>query len=245
MSEITYDPRERFHNELETHYMAMDGVHSRIWTMLPGIIQAVTWNNGAPYAKVKLAVMGRTIDSGQKITFCNLPELPECPLWFPRGGGYSLTFPVSKGDECMVIFSARSIDEWFTQGKAAPAYDLRMTDLSDGIAVVGLMSQKRPLKNISTNSCQLRSDDGKNFVNLSDGNITIQAQNGITLQVGQAELQITSKGININKQTTIQANLNVSGGIVATDDVQGSGISLNSHVHGGVKSGGDSTGAPE
>ena len=211
----------------------MDGVHSRIWTMLPGIIQSIAWNNGSPYASVKLGVMGRFIDSTQKITFKDLPVLQDCPVIFPRGGGYSLTFPIKEGDECMVLFSARSIDEFITQGKAAPAYDLRMTDLSDGVVFVGFMSQKKPLKNISTNSVQLRSDDGKNFINITDGTITAQAENEITLQVGECQLQVKSGGVNINKPVTVNG------------DVVANGISLDNHTHGGVKSGSDSTGAPQ
>ena len=233
MSTINIDPRERFHNHVESLYMAMDGVHSRIWTMLPGIIQSIAWNNGSPYASVKLGVMGRFIDSTQKITFKDLPVLQDCPVIFPRGGGYSLTFPIKEGDECMVLFSARSIDEFITQGKAAPAYDLRMTDLSDGVVFVGFMSQKKPLKNISTNSVQLRSDDGKNFINITDGTITAQAENEITLQVGECQLQVKSGGVNINKPVTVNG------------DVVANGISLDNHTHGGVKSGSDSTGAPQ
>lgn len=245
MSAITYDPRERFHNAVETAYMTMDAVHSRIWTSLPGIIQSIDWNNGSPYASVKLGVMGRAIDDGQNVSFHDLPILQDCPVIFPRGGGYSLTFPIQKGDECVVFFSARSIDEFITQGKAAPAYDLRMTDLSDGMVFVGLMSQKKPLQNISSNSCQLRSDDGKNFINISDGNITIQAENEITLQVGQCQVVINSNGVNINKEVALKSDLNVQGNMQSVGNVTGAGISLNSHVHGGVKSGGDNTGAPE
>ena len=251
MSTINIDPRERFHNHVESLYMAMDGVHSRIWTMLPGIIQSIAWNNGSPYASVKLGVMGRFIDSTQKITFTDLPVLQDCPVIFPRGGGYSLTFPIQEGDECMVLFSARSIDEFMTQGKAAPAYDLRMTDLSDGVVFVGFMSQKKPLKNISTNSVQLRSDDGKNFINITDGTITAQAENEITLQVGECHLQMTSSGIKVNKPVEIDATLTVTdsttinGSVTANGDVVGNGISLDNHTHGGVKSGSDSTGAPQ
>ena len=151
----------------------------------------------------------------------------------------------------MVLFSARSIDEFITQGKAAPAYDLRMTDLSDGVVFVGFMSQKKPLKNISTNSVQLRSDDGKNFLNITDGTITAQAENEITLQVGQCQLQVTSSGVKVNKPVEIDASLTVksdttiNGSVTANGDVVANGISLDNHTHGGVKSGSDSTGAPQ
>ena len=139
----------------------------------------------------------------------------------------------------MVLFSARSIDEFMSQGKAAPAHDLRMTDLSDGFVLAGLMTQKNPLKNISTSCTQLRSDDGKNSVSIGNGTISVNASSEINLTVGECSLTINSKGISTNKP------INASSTITATGDVVGRGISLSSHVHGGVKSGGDQTGDPE
>lgn len=236
---ITYDQRERFFNELEILYMTMDSLHARIWTTLPGAIKSIDWRDGSPYASVELGVLGRITDSGQNVKFIPLPVIQDCPVIFPRGGGYTLTFPIKEGDRCLVLFSARSIDEFMTQGKAAPAHDLRMTDLSDGFVLAGLMTQKNPLKNIATNCTQLRSDDGKNSVSIGDGTISVNATNEINLAVGECSLTINSKGISTNKPMNVQST------ITATGDITGRGISLSSHVHGGVKSGGDSTGAPE
>ena len=250
MSKIQYDPRERFHDNLTSLHLAMDDLHGRIWTALPCIIQNVTWNNGSPYAEVELAVMGRVRNEVQQVSFTQLPKLPSCPILFPRGGGYSITFPVNKGDEALIVFSCRSIDEWYSQGKAAPAFDLRMTDLSDGIVIVGLMSEKKPLKNINTSGIQIRSDDGKNTITIQNGNISAVAQNEISLSVGSCQLVITKNGVNINKKTTVQSlvsqsTIDATSSISANDDVTAGGISLMNHVHGGVKSGGDNTGAPE
>lgn len=242
---LNYDPLERFDDPINTHHLALDDLHARIWTMLPAIIEAVEWNNGAPYVKAKPAVMGRFINSDHAIKWEDLPLLQHCPLWFPRGGGYSLTFPIQQGDECMIIFSCRSLDEWYSQGKAAPAYDTRMTDLSDGVAIVGLTSQKRPLQNISTNSTQLRSDDGKNVIDVNNGNITITASNEISFNVGGTNVTINNNGISCNKGITAQNNITTQGSITASGNVTGGGISLNSHTHGGVQPGGGNTGEPE
>lgn len=236
---ITYDQRERFFNSLEILYMTMDSLHARIWTTLPGTIKSIDWRDGSPYASVELGVLGRVTDSGQNVKFIPMPVIQDCPVIFPRGGGYTLTFPIKEGDRCLVLFSARSIDEFMTQGKAAPAHDLRMTDLSDGFVLAGLMTQKNPLKNIATNCTQLRSDDGKNSISIGDGSISVNATNEINLAVGECSMTINSKGISVNKP------MNVKSSITATGDIKGGGISLSSHVHGGVKSGGDSTGAPE
>ncbi len=67
-------------------------------------------------------------------------------------------------------------------------------------------------------------------------------------------LQITTDGVRIvtTGKVTVQASemdvncdLNVTGTIKATGDVQAGSVSLESHVHGGVQSGGSKTSAPE
>src|SRR5260363_73502 len=45
-----------------------------------------------------------------------LPLLGDVPVFFPRGGGCTLTFPVQKGDECVVVFASRCIDGWWQSG---------------------------------------------------------------------------------------------------------------------------------
>ena len=67
-------------------------------------------------------------------------------------------------------------------------------------------------------------------------------------------VQITTDGVRIvtTGKVTVQASemdvncdLKVSGTITATGDVQAGSVSLESHVHGGVQSGGSKTSAPE
>ncbi len=52
--------------------------------------------------------------------------------------------------------------------------------------------------------------------------------------------------ITVNSPTTNwTGDINVTGTVTATTDVVGGGISLNSHTHSGVQSGGSSTGGPQ
>ena len=44
----------------------------------------------------------------ETLTLSNLPLLINVPVQFPRGGGSSLTFPVTKGDECLIRFHSLS-----------------------------------------------------------------------------------------------------------------------------------------
>lgn len=244
-----YDPRERFFDPNENFNMALDGLQGRIWTALPGVIQKVHWNNGAPYAEVQPAALGRTTSPDHSVTFESLPILPHCPLQFPRGGGFSLTFPVSEGDECLLVFSCRSLDEWWQYGKGGPSYDLRMHDLSDAIAIVGITSQKKPISSgsISQDGTQLRSDDGKVSVTVTDSSVTSMVgtttetitSDEIAWSVGGCMMSLTSSGLTSNKDATF------SGTVTGETDVVAAGTSGHTHVHPGVASGSSTTGAPE
>ena len=46
----------------------------------------------------------------------DLPQLVDVPVYFPRGGGFVLTFPVRVGDECLLVFAERAIDVWWQKG---------------------------------------------------------------------------------------------------------------------------------
>ncbi len=215
---------ERYNDPQENLRVAEDALQARIWTMLPGVVQSFTVANGVPVASVKLAIKGYDSASDGTRTFHDLPILPHCPVVFPRGGGYSMTFPIKAGDECMVQFSSRSLDEWWQTGKGQPPYDFRKHDLSDGVCFVGLTSRAKPLSGISAATAQFRSDDGATLVELNASGKTVRI-------VGQG-------GITLDGPVTATST------ITATGDVVGAGISLSNHTHIGHGSG-NPTGEPQ
>ncbi len=64
--------------------------------------------------------------------------LVDCPVFTLQGGGGAIQFPISAGDQCLVLFSDRRIDEWYQNGSESAPGDPRLHDLSDGIALVGI-----------------------------------------------------------------------------------------------------------
>ncbi len=210
------DRRQRYQDPEEHLRVAFDGLKSGLWTMLPGIIRSVTLAGSGLLAAVQPAAKAMLVKDGS-LTPADYPLLPHCPLYFPRGGGCSLTFPVAPGDECMVVFASRALDGWWQSGKAQPSTDLRSHDLSDGIALVGLTSQARPLTGVSTSSVQLRSDDGSTVIDLNPAaqTVTLKAPGGILLNGP------------VSATSTIVAQGNVTAGE----------IDLENHVH--VNAGGN------
>jgi hypothetical protein len=174
-------------------------------------------------------------------TIIEYPVLLSVPVCFPSGGGYTLTFPIAAGDECLVLFNDRDIDTWVLQGAGQPPATPRLHDLSDGLAIVGVRSNPRVLSNVSTTSTQLRSDAGDVHVDVSADTITLLAPEKVVID--SPLLQINGIVTVLNEDSeSIPCNIN--GDIITNGDVVASDVSLVHHTHPGVQSGSSDTGEP-
>lgn len=65
------------------------------------------------------------------------PTVPDVPILFPTFGDGRITWPVSEGDPCLLIFSDRSLDEWDRAGGggAVEPVDNRTHDITDAVAI--------------------------------------------------------------------------------------------------------------
>lgn len=167
------------------------------------------------------------------------------PVYFPSGGGYTLTFPIAAGDECIVLFNDRELDNWKLQGgvNSYPSTP-RIHDLADGVCLVGFRSFPRSLGSVSTDTTQLRSDDGTTYVEVAGGGIVnVVAPTSINLNSPIVNIEGVINVHNVNSATN---SCNITGTIVASGDVQSNsgGHKLNTHVHSGVQTGGGDTGGP-
>lgn len=100
--------------------------------------------------------------------------LSDVPIKMPRAGGFSITFPIQPGDEVIVHFCDKCIDAWHQSGNATNnQLEWRRHDLSDGVADFSVWSEPNALSNYSTDSLQIRSDDGTIGIDIAMGKITI------------------------------------------------------------------------
>ena len=83
------------------------------------------------------------------------PILLDVPVVVIRGGQAGLTMPILKGDQCLILFNDRSIDQWFQSGQVGPVASSRLHDLSDGIALVGLSNLNNPIQNYDSTRASL------------------------------------------------------------------------------------------
>ena len=216
------DRRERMNDPEETLRAAMDGRQASFWTSLPGII--VSFNGVAQTAVVQPAIMGQYRSPTGALIPVKMPLLLDCPVKFPSGGGFTLTFPIAADDECEVTFASRCIDAWWQQGGIQPPAEFRMHDLSDGFVFVGPRSQPRVISGLSTTTAQLRSDDGLMYIELAGAHVMNIVAPG---------------GLNIDAPT-----LRLNGQMIATGEGTFNGHTVTVHKHGGVTAGGAQTATP-
>ncbi len=78
------------------------------------------------------------------------PLLIDCPAIIMGGGGGALTFPIVPGDDCLVFFNDRDIDNWFAGTPNGAVASSRLHSSADGIALVGIRSLLKTLKDYDT-----------------------------------------------------------------------------------------------
>ena len=154
----------------------------------PGIIQS--FDAQQQTVTVQLALRERISSESGQITEVQVPLLVDVPIVLPRAGGFSLTFPIEPGDECLVIFADSCIDAWFSNGGLQVPIENRRHDLSDSFAILGAWSQPRRISNYDTNNLMLRSEHEDSegrfaYIKISqDNDIEIRAKNITSSQWG-------------------------------------------------------------
>lgn len=210
--------------------MHLNSRMAQVWTAIPGIVQS--FNAAQQTAVVQPAIRAIVFDINGVPTNVTLPLLLDCPVQFPGAGGYTLTFPVNAGDECLVVFASRCIDAWWQSGGVQNQAVMRMHDLSDGFALLGFSSVPKVINNISTSATQLRSDDGSTYVEVGASEITLNAAN-VNINASTSAT-VTAPQINLDGKV----NNSVAGGTIG-------GITVNTHVHGGIQPGTGTTQGPQ
>lgn len=227
---------------------AIEGALSELWVAMPAIIHH--FDASSITCTAQPAIKGLVTKSDGTQEWVQMPLLVDVPVTFPSGGGYTLTFPVKQGDECLIVFASRCIDNWWLSGGIQTQAELRIQDLSDGFAIVGPRSQSR-LIGVDTEAVQLKADDGNSFIEIRGQDITAQAAgdfkaiNGAgamtSLQGGQI---VMSAPDSISLSAPNGAKMNCGGKVEinASGGVWLNGHRLDEHTHPDVQPGSGNTG---
>lgn len=116
-----------------------------------------------------------------------MPLLNAVPVIFPFASGASITFPVNAGDTCLVICCERSITNWLESGNQTAPQDPRRLDLSDGVAIMGLLpfTETSPATN---NEDFLITYKGSSITIKANGDIELNTSNKVAIGNQTVEL---------------------------------------------------------
>lgn len=190
-----------------------------VHTALPGMI--VEFDPISQTAKVQLLL--RRIFKGDNAL--DLPQLINVPVWQPRAGGFVITFPIKPEDECLVLFSERSLDNWFKQSGVQTPTDFRMHSLSDAICLVGMSSEPKVITSYDTENFQIRNED-------NDQSVTLLANKDIKL-TSPTKVIIDTPLAEFTTDVKINNNLEVIGDTSLSSTVTSNGKDISdTHTHG-------------
>jgi hypothetical protein len=98
----------------------------------------------------------------------------DAPLIMLGGGAAHATFPITKGDECLLLFNDRDMDNWFVNGSTTqPNASSRAHSFSDAFALVGVKSKPNVLTSYDNVRAIFTNGTVKVGINPATGKATI------------------------------------------------------------------------
>lgn len=118
--------------------------------------------------------------SQQYVSFLiDYPIIADCPVIVVGGGTTRITFPISKGDQCVLLFNDRDIDNWYNGSTTSANQSPRLHSLSDCIALIGPNNLNTVIQNYDTVRAIITNGTVKNGINPQTNKLTLT--NGTSL----------------------------------------------------------------
>ena len=112
-----------------------------------------------------LALLSRIMK--KTIQYVQLPLLVNVPVVFPGSSDFELKLILKQNDECLVLFSDLSIDNFWEKGSLQNPVEVRRHDLSDGIAIPCRLSLQKRSEEVKASI--VVGNDGKIIFNSASG----------------------------------------------------------------------------
>ena len=143
-------------------------------TCLPAVVRS--YNPATRRAVVEPALPMVGTDN----TLLPRPPVPNVPVVFPAGGGYSLTFPLAAGDPVLLVYSQRGIGGFKRSfGLSVPDVDSFFSP-RDAVAIAGFGALS--ITPAVSGAVTLQADDGSAYIALGPSGITLKTAGAIAIE---------------------------------------------------------------
>lgn len=187
-----------------------------------------------------------TQDDGSIIDY---PLLVDIPFMILSGGEAHIDMPINAGDDCLILFNDRDIDNWFV-GNTTPPNTSRLHSLSDGLAIIGFRNKTTQISDYPTDCIRLKYLNSyikifKTKIELTNGQNSIIIDNSGVAISSPLKVDINAPIVNISGNISVNGGASIAGTANITGGATISGINFGSHVHGGVQGGSGTTQGPQ
>lgn len=115
--------------------LAMKRHAEDVYTSLPGIVDS--FNPVTMTVNVKLAVRLVRRDQKGDPEYVDAPLIPDVAVLYPRSGGFTMTFPLQKGDSVLLVFTTLDAGNWELTGQPLEPPNPIRGGLSSCVAIPG------------------------------------------------------------------------------------------------------------
>jgi hypothetical protein len=161
----------------------MTAFQDDLHTGLPGYIESF---DPATRTASVVPAMKKKYRGGKELA---MPVIHGVPVQFPASKAASISFPLVKGDEGLILFSERSIDQWMESGRSSLPEDSRRFSLDDAFFIPGTFSRKNT-RSGSKNG--LTAEFNKTKLEVLDSQIVMSFGAIRSIKFSEAGMEITS-----------------------------------------------------
>lgn len=166
----------------------------------------------------------KSLDASGKPVFADSIVLAQFPALILSGGDSYISLPIQAGDDCIILFNDRDIDNWFQNGDGQPPNTYRCHDHSDGFALVGIRSLQTAIAGYLVNGIRMFMND-ETKIDMTDNLISSLA----TLFLHTGNMKITGtlevdddadfkKSVLIEDGLTVRGHMHGNGGLITISD---------------------------
>jgi len=149
-------------------------------------------------------VRAPVVDEQGRVTYTQLPVVPNVPVAFPQGGGFRLTFPIAVGDTVWLSFSEASLERWLQFGGEVSPEDPRRFALTDAVALPGVRALA------GGDAVTAASEDGC-VLELVGGSAKLRLKAGGTVELGTSGAQALALASKVATELgTLKAAINAA-----------------------------------
>ncbi|MCP4967374.1 MAG: hypothetical protein GY926_19350 [bacterium] len=119
----------------------------------------------------------------------DMDPIPDCPVIFPGGGGWSISWPLIPGDHVALLIADRDLGRWRQQGREVAPGDGRRHNPGDAIVLPGL-NPDTIAPTTPTGDLMLKNDAGTVSITIKPDKVVVD---GASVEIGAAATEAVTK----------------------------------------------------